>query len=101
MTIEETIAKLALEIAARPQVQPMTSIEALVQLAYSNPSAAIRALAVSKLGEFALALVARIRELEAALDRALDGWNASDNLDNWRAEMDAERAILEKGAVLP
>lgn len=44
-----------------------------------------------------LALIARIRELEASLDRALVAWNTADPLDNWRAEMDAERAVLEKG----
>lgn len=48
-----------------------------------------------------LALIARIRELEAALDSALDEWNRRDELDRDDFERSKFRALLEKGAVLP
>lgn len=48
-----------------------------------------------------LALIARIRELEAALDSAIHTWNRSDEFDTHEAFRGDMLVILEKGAVLP
>jgi hypothetical protein len=44
--------------------------------------------------QFALALIARIRELEDALRRVINGWERADDID-----LSGDRALLEKGAV--